>query len=150
MRAAGVSGTLNLVGQVGGHRPTSLAAVSELMLSLQTIDLSQNSISPSEIHMIARATKASPTLTELSLAKNPIGDEGAIALSAVLGESRLINLNFFCTGMKEPGARAFTEAIVGAPSLTRLNLQYNALRAESKKTLEAANASRPKPLFLVI
>ena len=150
MRAAGASGSLNLVGQIGGHRPTALTAVAELMMAVHTIDLSQNNISPSEIHAIARAAKASTTLTELSLAKNPIGDEGAIAISAVLAESKLINLNFFCTGMKEEGARAFTAALSQSPSLTRLNPQYNALRAESKKTLEAANASRGKPLFLVI
>ena len=68
----------------------------------------------------------------------------------MLGECKLTNLNFFCTGMKEEGARAFTAALVGAPSLTRLNLQYNALRADSKKALELANKSRTKPLFLVI
>ena len=62
----------------------------------------------------------------------------------------LINLNFFGTGMKEEGAKAFAAALAQVPSLTRLNLQYNALRAESKKALELANASRPTPLFLVM
>ena len=95
-------------------------------------------------------TKASTSLTDLSLAKNPIGDEGAVAFAEVLGETRLANLNFFCTGMKEEGARAFTASIANAPSLTRLNLQYNALRAESKKALEASNARRATPLFLVM
>ena len=36
-----------------------------------------------------------------------------------------------------------------APALTKLNLQYNALRADSKKALETANAARAAPLFLV-
>ena len=52
--------------------------------------------------------------------------------------------------MKEEGAKAFAAALAQVPSLTRLNLQYNALRAESKKALELANASRPTPLFLVM
>lgn len=150
MRAAGATGSLNLVGQIGGHRPTALAAVAELMLSAHSVDLSQNEITPSEIHAIARSVKASKTLTELSLSKNAIGDEGAIAISEVLSESKLTNLNFFGTGISEEGARAFTKAISSTPSLTRLNLQYNALRAESKKALEAANASRPVQLFLVM
>jgi len=150
MHASGASGSLNLVGQIGGHRPTALAAVAELMLGAHTIDLAQNEITPSEFHAIAKAVKASRSLTELSVAKNAIGDEGAIAMSQVLSESKLCNLNFFGTGLSEQGARAFTTAIANSPSLTRLNLQFNALRADSKKALEAANASREKPIFLVM
>ena len=151
MRAAGAGhGHLNLSGQVGGHRPTSLSAVSELMLGAKTMDLSENSITADEVDAIAKAIKNSKTLTDLSLSKNALGDEGAIAIAAVLPESKLINLNFFGTGMKEEGAKAFAAALAQVPSLTRLNLQYNALRAESKKALELANASRPTPLFLVM
>ena len=110
-------------------------AVAELVLGAHTMDLSANAISPDELQAIAKAVKASKTLTELSLAKNAVGDQGAIAIAAVLGESKLKDLNLFGTGMKEEGARAFTEAITKAPSLTRLNLQFNALRAESKKAV---------------
>ena len=52
--------------------------------------------------------------------------------------------------LKEEGAKAFIEALPTATSLTKLNLQYNALRGESKKALEAANATRAHPLFLVM
>ena len=150
MRAAGARGSLDLSGQIGGHRPTALAAVGELMLGLRSIDLSNNEITATEITTIARAVKSSRTLTELSLAKNAIGDAGAVAIADVLSESKLISLNLFNTGTKEEGARAFIAALPTVPSLTKLNLQYNALRGDSKKALEAANALRPHPLFLVM
>jgi hypothetical protein len=107
MKAAGVRSALDLAGQIGGHRPTSLSAVEQLMTAVQTIDLSSNEITPSEAKAIARAVQKSPTLTDLSLAKNPVGDEGAVELAAVLSESNLANLSFFNTGMGIEGAKAF-------------------------------------------
>ena len=150
VRAAGASTALDLVGQIGGHRPTSLAAVAQLMLGVTSIDLSENGITPSELRALAQAIEASETLTSLSLSKNAIGDEGVIALSSVLARSRLTTLNLFGTGIKEEGAKALTGAISAASALSHLNLQYNAVRGESKKSLEAANAARDTPMFLVI
>jgi predicted DNA-binding transcriptional regulator YafY len=149
MRAAGAKGTLNLSGQIGGHRPTSVAAVAELMKGLHTLDLSENSLGPDETTAIAKAISSSKTLTDLSLAKNAIGNMGAQAVAAALGESKLVSLNLFKTGIREDGAKAFVEVIKNASSLTKLNLQYNALRAESKRTLDVANATREIPIFLV-
>ena len=66
------------------------------------------------------------------------------------GQSKLVTLTLFNTCIKEDGAKTFAEAIIEAPSLRKLNLQYNALKGESKKALELANAARPAPLFLVM
>jgi len=149
MHAAGAQGVLNLSGQIGGHRPTSLSAVEQLMQGLHTIDLSSNRLTPNEMATIAKAIASSTTLTDLSLAKNNIGDSGANALAAVVPNSLLVNLNLFNTNLREEGVKAFVEAIPKAATLTKLNLQYNALRAEAKKALELANAERQAPLFLV-
>lgn len=145
-----LSDKLDLVGQLGGHRQTSLAAVAEMMLSgVSSIDLSSNKITPSELQIIVSAVSSSSTLSVLTLSNNPLRDEGISMLAAALPESRLSALNLFCTGIKEHGAAALTAAIAHAGSLTRLNLQYNALRADSKKALESANAARSMPLFLI-
>ena len=149
MRAAGANGILNLSGQIGGHRPTSLSAVAELMQGLHTLDLSENDIGPSEMSGLAKAIASSPTLTSLSLAKNMIGDSGAREVAAVLGRSQLQTLSLFNTGLREEAAKDFIDAIKNAPHLKKLNLQYNALRAESKKELDLANATRESPIFLV-
>ena len=151
MRASGAAnGQLELIGQIGGHRPTSISAVAQLLLGLHTIDLSQNELTSTEVSVLAKAVAASKTLTALNLAKNNIGDEGAAILAKVVPLSKLVNLNLFCTNLKEEGARSLIPAIEGAPSLTRLNLQYNALRHEVKKELEKANAARVSPLSLVV
>ena len=61
------------------------------------------------------------------------------------------NRLLFGTGIQEEGAYAITLALAyGSPSLTRLNLQYNALRGDVKKELDAANAARATPVFLVM
>ena len=148
MRGAGDS--LDLSGQIAGHRPTSLAAIAQLMLGLTSIDLSQNEITPDEVRVLAEALQKSTTLVELNLAKNALGDEGAAILSSHLPDSKLLSLNLFGTGIKEDGAYSLTTALSSSTTLTHLNLQYNAVRGESKKALEAANAARTPPLFLVL
>ena len=150
-RAVRADGSLDLSAQLGGHRPTALAAVRLLVFGLAELDLSDNDLSAREVHDIAQAVRTSSSLTSLSLAKNPIGDEGACALAAVLLEgSSLTNLNLFGTGIQADGASALAGALAEAPSLKRLNLQYNALRGTCKAALEAANAARAAPLTLVL
>jgi Ran GTPase-activating protein (RanGAP) involved in mRNA processing and transport len=141
---------LDLAGQVAGHRPTSIAAISQLMLGVMSMDLSQNCITIEELKILAKALQNSATLLELSLAKNYLGDEGAAILSAHIAESKLMSLNLFGSGIKEEGAKALASVISSSTSLTHLNLQYNAVRGETKKMLEAANAARVPQLVLVL
>lgn len=152
VRASAVkNGTLDLPGEVGGHRPTSLAAIAELMQGVHTLDLSGNNLNPNEVAVIANAIARSKTLTSLNLGKNAIGDEGAKAVAAVMRQSKLVNLSLFNTNLGLAGAKALAGAIQDfAPSLKKLNLQYNALRGDSKKVLEQANAARTSSLFLII
>jgi len=150
LQAAGAGHDLDLSGQIAGHRPTALAAISQMVLGLSTVDLSQNGITPEEVRLVASALQKSNTLIELNLAKNPLGDDGAEILSSCVATAKLTSLNLFGTGIKERGARSLSMAISFSPSLTHLNLQYNAVRGESKKALEAANAARVPPLFLVL
>ena len=151
VRAAGLSGSLDLSGQIGGHRPTSVAAVAQLIHGLEVIDLSENNLSPAEVVMIARAVQSSPTLTALSLSKNSIGDAGAVALAtALVRGSKLTTLNLFGTSLSEQGCRALVAAVAVSKTLLRLNLQFNALKGDSKRLLEAAAKMRNLPLSLAL
>ena len=51
VRAIGATdGQLDVGCQLGGHRPTAVMAVGELMLGLRFIDLSQNSLTAAQVH----------------------------------------------------------------------------------------------------
>ena len=97
--------------------------------------------------------QASPSLTALSLARNPIGDEGAVALArALVRGAQLRELNLFGTGLGERGCHALAAAVAASPTLARLNLQFNALkgRLELQRLLEAAAKMRRMPLSLAL
>ena len=150
VRAARVSARLDLSSQIGGHRPTSVAAVAELMRGVESIDLSDNRLSPTEVLLIANSVRVSTTLTELTLAKNVIDDEAAAALADALKTSRLVSLSLFSCSLKENGVKALVNAVPAAPNLSRLNVQFNAIRGEYKQALERANAQRDVPLSLAL
>ena len=64
----------------------------------------------------------------------------------------IMELNLFGTGLSERGCRALVAAVATSRTLTRLNLQFNALkgRIELQRLLEAAAKMRRLPLSLAL
>ena len=75
---------------------------------------------------------------------------GALALADALKTSQLVSLSLFSCSLKERGVKALVDAVPLAPRLSRLNVQFNAIRGEYKQALERANALREVPLSLAL
>ena len=86
---------------------------------------------------------ALPSLTELSLRNNSIGDEGMKAFAAAVGSGALpslTELRLYANKIGDEGMKAFAAAVgSGAlPSLTKLKLSGNQIRDEGMKAFAAA------------
>lgn len=65
-------------------------------------------------------------LTELSVANNPLGDAGIIALATALqGHPRLTHLDVSNTGCSSDGAKALLSLLKGAPAIQHIELEGN-------------------------
>lgn len=65
-------------------------------------------------------------LTELSVANNPLGDAGIIALATALqGHPRLTHLNVSKTECSSDGAKALLSLLKGAPAIQHIELEGN-------------------------
>ena len=58
-------------GQLGGHRPTALVAISLLMQQVTSLDVSGNDLTPAEAQVISDALMTSKTLTSVAVDDHP-------------------------------------------------------------------------------
>ena len=112
---------LDLTGRIGGHRPTALLAVSEMMRLFASVDLTACSITDTEAQV-----HAATTLHLLSTIGHPC------ALLLRLFHPRVQSqspsqppLSMMCV------LQVFIAALHMCPSITRLNLGYNTFREET-------------------
>ena len=75
---------LNLSAKIGGHRPTAMRAVEQLMLACATVDLSNNELTNDELAGVARALKQTTTLVTLTLHDNHVSTDAARALATAM------------------------------------------------------------------
>ena len=113
--AAGEQGdSLNLKGRVGGHLPTALLAVSQLMRGLVSINLSSNALTPTHGLAIAEGVRTSACLESLLLASNQ--------LCGVCFDNGRFSGEYDASGIQ-----AIAQALHASGSLTRLDLSQNSL-----------------------
>ena len=65
MQAASLDAALDLKGKLGGHRPTTVAAMAQLMRGLTSLDLSDILLSAEEAKVVAGALATSGSLTQV-------------------------------------------------------------------------------------
>ena len=76
--------SLPLGGSLGGHRPTALGAVAQMMRAATRVELQRNRISAAEATLMTPALSCTSTLTALDLSFNDLGDEGVAEVSGAL------------------------------------------------------------------
>jgi hypothetical protein len=81
------STTLNLRARVGGHRPTSFAAIGLLLRAVVAVDLRDNRLNDEEAALVAEAFTRTEQLTKLNMAGNRIRSSGAAAIGRALETS---------------------------------------------------------------
>ena len=117
---------LSPVGQAFGVDQETLGRLHENDPSLRELYLSFNQIGDAGAHALAEALRTNTSLTRLVLGDNQIGPEGAVALAEALERNTsLTELNLFGNRIGNAGAVALAIALRTNPSLTTLFLSYN-------------------------
>ena len=101
-------------GRIGGHLPTALLAVSQLMRGLVSINLSSNALTPTHGLAIAEGVRTSACLESLLLASNQ--------LCGVCFDNGRFSGEYDASGIQ-----AIAQALHASGSLTRLDLSQNSL-----------------------
>ena len=91
-RASGISTAdyapcLKLRGRIGGDRAVSLRAIGQILLVVETADLSANRLGPDGAKALASSISESTTLKKLDLSENHLGSDGAQAIAAAVAKN---------------------------------------------------------------
>ncbi|XP_072133528.1 uncharacterized protein [Mobula birostris] len=107
---------------------------------IQKLGLRDVGLTDSGAGDLASALRTNPSLTELNLNDNQLGDSGVKLLSAALGnpECKLQKLQLDNIGLTDSGAKDLVSALSTNPKLTELNLSYNKLGDSGVKLVSAA------------
>jgi len=152
---------LNLKSRIGGDRPTSLLAVSQLMRGSASMQLAHNALSPSEALLLADGLKASNSLHTLNLASNQLcgvwfdngrfaGEYSAVGIASLADaltlNSSLTKLDLsqnslgvsYVNGKRAAsieGILVVAQAVGSSRSLRELNVSYNSIGPQGGKAI---------------
>ncbi|XP_072893752.1 NACHT, LRR and PYD domains-containing protein 3-like [Hemitrygon akajei] len=95
------------------------------------------SLTDSGVEDLVSALRTNPSLTELDLSENKLGDSGAKLVSAALRnpECKIQKLWLYNVGLRDSGAEDLVSALSTNPSLTELDLGLNSLTDRSVPAL---------------
>ncbi|XP_072894749.1 NACHT, LRR and PYD domains-containing protein 12-like [Hemitrygon akajei] len=113
------------------------AALRNLECKIQTLELRDVGLTDSGAEDLASALSTNPSLTELDLSDNKLGDSGVKLVSAALGNPvcKIQKLELRKVGLTDSGAEHLVSALSTNPSLTELNLGINSLTDRSAPAL---------------
>ncbi|XP_072893806.1 NACHT, LRR and PYD domains-containing protein 3-like isoform X2 [Hemitrygon akajei] len=116
------------------------AALSNPECKIQKLELKRVGLTDSGAEDLASALSTNPSLTELSLSVNSLGDSGVKPVSAALRnpECKIQKLWLCDVGLTDSGAEDFVSALSTNPSLRELSLSGNKLRDSGVKLVSAA------------
>jgi Leucine-rich repeat (LRR) protein len=129
--------TLDLKEKIGGHRPTSLAAVGQLIMETQTVDISQNRISADDAIILAGAIRDG-SMTTLDMSGNAVGEIGGRAIADALeANSALTKLDLSHNNLGSEAGRAFATNLETNKVLRHLALAHNSIQGIGAQQLAA-------------
>ncbi|KAJ7404285.1 T-complex-associated testis-expressed protein 1 [Willisornis vidua] len=105
----------------------NLAAAVKMCHSLKVFKLTRSNVDDEKTKLLARNLLDHPSLVELNLSHNLIGDKGAQALGKLISHSRLETLDLCNNQICDLGAQALAQALAEKSTLTSLNLRLNCI-----------------------
>ncbi|XP_072894052.1 NACHT, LRR and PYD domains-containing protein 3-like isoform X2 [Hemitrygon akajei] len=122
-----------------GVKPVS-AALRNPECKIQKLELTRVGLTDSGAADLASALSTNPSLTELVLSYNELGDSGAKLLSVALRnpECKIQKLGMDKVGLTDSGVEDLASALSTNPSLKELNLSSNELGDSGVKLVSAA------------
>ncbi|XP_059816956.1 NACHT, LRR and PYD domains-containing protein 3-like [Hypanus sabinus] len=116
------------------------AALRNPECKIQKLGLREVGLTDSGVEDLVSALSTNPSLTELSLSRNELGDSGVKLVSAALRnpECKIQKLWLYNVGLTDSGAEDLVSTLSTNPSLTELDLSFNELGYSGVKLVSAA------------
>ncbi|XP_059817322.1 NACHT, LRR and PYD domains-containing protein 3-like [Hypanus sabinus] len=126
---------LNLSGNKLGDSGVKLVSVAlrNPECKIQTLGLRNVGLTDSGVEDLVSALSTKPSLTDLDLSENKLGDSGVKLVSAALRnpECKIQKLQLIHVGLTDSGAEDLVSTLSTNPSLTDLGLGFNSLTDRS-------------------
>ncbi|XP_076873788.1 dynein regulatory complex subunit 5 [Brachyhypopomus gauderio] len=119
----------------------SLAKALKSCRSLKVLRIHRSKVDDEKCRVLVRSLLDHPSLLELDLSHNLVGDRGARAIGKLLNRSRLERLVVCDNQIRGPGAQALGHALSKNPPLVSLNLRLNRLGDEGGQAMAQALVS---------
>ncbi|XP_072891531.1 NACHT, LRR and PYD domains-containing protein 3-like [Hemitrygon akajei] len=121
------------------------AALRNPECKIQKLGLDSVGLTDSGAEDLASALSTKPSLTDLNLSYNKLGDSGVKLVSAALGnpECKIQKLELVNVGLTDSGAEDLVSALSTNPSLTELDLRSNSLTDGSVPALRRLILTHP-------
>lgn len=117
----------------------SKAPVSvSLSFTPQVFKLTRSNVDDDKTRLLVRSLLDHPSLVELNLSHNLIGDTGTQAVGKLINRSRLETLDLCNNKIHHAGAQALAQALAQNCTLTSLNLRLNYLEDEGGEAMGRA------------
>ncbi|XP_072892264.1 NACHT, LRR and PYD domains-containing protein 3-like [Hemitrygon akajei] len=113
---------------------------------IQKLGLWEVGLTDSGAEDLASALSTNPSVTELDLSHNELGDSGVKLVSAALRnlECKIQTLRLWCVGLTDSGAEDLVSALSTNPSLMELDLVFNSLTDRSVPALRRLILTHPR------
>ncbi|XP_072132514.1 NACHT, LRR and PYD domains-containing protein 3-like [Mobula birostris] len=126
------------------------AALRNPECKIQKLELDNVGLTDSGAEDLVSALSTNPSLTELNLSGNKLGDSGVKLVSAALRntECKIQKLELFSVGLTDSGAEDLVSALSTNPSLTELSLVSNSLTDRSVPALRCLILTHPSLMWI--
>ncbi|NXI73441.1 DRC5 protein, partial [Anseranas semipalmata] len=116
----------------------NLAVAVKMCHNLKVFKLTRSNVDDDKTRLLVRNLLDHPSLVELNLSHNLIGDKGAQAVGKLINRSKLEILDLCNNQIHHVGAQALAQALAKNCTLTSLNLRLNCVEDEGGEAMGRA------------